>query len=247
MNTRIVCTGTLLLCLVSIVPPARAAELIAAANAMISTREPTNNTGAMSSFCNLPKPAGADIGGMMLFRFDLPPLSGRPVIGDGTFFLHCYWHQSGFHFPYEIRTIPSNDWAEDTVTWANLVGSISNDVWRAIVGNRMAILTVDTSGVTYEWTVSNEVLQSWINNPAVFNHGLAIIPVPDANACWYARQRASFDPERAPRLTFTVQNDPPLTPTNLTPVNGSVDVLRSATLTASAYHDPDGDSHASSR
>jgi hypothetical protein len=200
-------------------------------------------------WCNLRGEAGAPAsvpGGMYLFQFDLTPYAGKLVDGDGTFNYYCFWHQPGFFFSYDSRQILSN-WIETTVSWDSFIGSATNDAWQAVVGGVMDTVSTDADGTYFHWTVSNSVIQSWIDNPAE-NRGLAIVDNANdgANDCW--RTRTWVNAAQLPILTFDIQslNNPPRTPTNRTPVDATMRVPRTTMLTASAFSDPDGDGHGAS-
>jgi hypothetical protein len=227
----------------------RAEDLSAIANAMLRTSDPASNWFILypssNGWCNLNTPAGASIGGMFLFQFDLTPYAGKLVDGDGTLSYYCYWHQPGFFFSYDNRQVLSN-WDESTVTWENFIGPTTDDTWLAVVGGAMDLQTVDASGAIL-WTVSNDVVQGWIDAPAD-NHGVAVASTGGGgNDCW--RTRFWTTPDQQPRLLFDIQslNNPPRTPTNLAPANAAMQVSRSAFLSASAFSDPDGDGHGASQ
>jgi hypothetical protein len=240
---RLLCGMLAILCLYAVTGAADEVEPVA--NAAIFTQSPDlNDPGTNQGWCNFGRPAGSEIGGMMLFQFDLSSYAGKLVDGDGAIQLNCYYHHTQ---PYSYGSFPVlSNWTEMTVTWSNFIGPVTGSAYNAVLAEQMGTVTVDASG-NWQWLVSNSVIQSWIDTPGD-NRGVAVRPLGIyANDCWRSRQRAI--PAQRPRLIFTLQNlnVPPRMPTNQTPVNGVIGLARPVPLTASAFSDPDGNGHGASQ
>ena len=236
--------ATLLACVLT-ASHARADQILAVANEGIFTRAPDlSDPGTNAQWCNFNPGSGATVGGMMMLQFDLTPYAGKLVDGDAQVEIYPHYSQPGFFFTFGSHAILSN-WAEGVSSWATFVGPTTDNTYLATIGGMMDEQTIDAAG-HYFWTVSNNVVQNWIDTPAD-NKGVALVGA--GNICVWTRQATWRPVADRPNLTLQIQslNLPPNTPTNLTPAVGTMRVPRAAPLSASAFSDPDGDGQAASQ
>jgi hypothetical protein len=173
----------------------------------------------------------------------MTPYAGKLLDGDAEFRLTEFWHQPGFFWTFSSHNVRSN-WAEAVTSWTTFVGPTTDDTYLATIDGVMDTVTIDAAG-TFVWVVSNDVVQNWIDTPAD-NKGVAL--VGSGNTCVYSRHATWRPDNEEPNLTFQIQslNNPPNTPTNKSPLSGTMRVPRDAPLEGTAFVDPDGDGHGAS-
>ncbi|NLF39375.1 DNRLRE domain-containing protein, partial [bacterium] len=222
---------------------ASAVSVPALESAAIYSKFPLTNDSTGAQWCNFPAPAAGALGGMMLFKFDLSSYAGLTVDGDAQLQVRVSWTQPGYSFKFGTRQVISN-WDEAVVTWASFVGPATGTQWETTVGPPLEIKGINASG-DWQFTVSNDVIQAMIDNPAL-NKGIALAGT--GNSC--IRSRRIVIVEQRPVLIFNTlsTNQPPNTPTNITPVDAAMTLAPSSVqLTSSPFSDPNGHGHATSQ
>jgi hypothetical protein len=173
-------------------------------NAAVRTAHPASNyNGAtMAAFPGMNAPSGSQIGGMLLAGFNVSAFEGYQVIGDATLKWGVMWTQTPLTFSFGCHAVLSN-WSEGTVTWNNFIGSdVSGSHYMNVLGSRMSAVTVD-SNTTFAWTVSNEVMQAWLDNPDDY-HGLALVPTASGGNSLFVARYATWWPDKIATLIVTV-------------------------------------------
>jgi hypothetical protein len=179
--------------------------LTALQNATIRTADPATNYngGTSNPTPGLNAPGGSPIGGMVMVAFDLSTYQGYEVVGDAVLQLDTHWTQTPATYGFWCQPLLSN-WAEHTVTWNSFVGSdVTGDSYKNTIGGQMDRVDIDAGG-KYEWTVSNEVVQAWLDSPSD-NHGVAVVPAQTSANCLFVTRYATWWPDRVPHFVVTVQ------------------------------------------
>ncbi|HQL09324.1 MAG TPA: DNRLRE domain-containing protein [Lentisphaeria bacterium] len=187
--------------------------------------------------------------GIILWYFDLTAQSGKLATANAEVSCNVLWGWTGSE-TYRIHPILSN-WNESTVTWSNWIGEgftgSGDKTYTNWFGPELDADTV-AGTVKSTWTITQSVVQTWLNNPGLFK-GLAIIPDTDGARYFFSRQATWKPAEDLPLMVLQVQspNNPPVTPTNQTPANAAIAQPLTPTLIASPFSDPNGHGHAESQ
>lgn len=180
----------------------------ASQNAVIKTANPaTNYNGAtLLQECNFNAEGSAAIGGMILANFNLHSYSGWVAVADGSFSNGINWAAEGGY--YGSHQLLSN-WNQAVVTWENYVGPVNDSTYLNVIGPKMGQIgpTPADSWMQqppYGWTVSQEVIQAWLNNPGLC-YGLAIVPIePNENNQCFALNGMTWAPQQMPKLVMNI-------------------------------------------
>lgn len=122
-----------------------------------------------------------------LLRFDITP--GTVFTGGATLELFCNRLFEGGVSGIGLHTV-NVAWQENTVTWNSLGGAYSG---AAFAQNSNGIV----AGTWTQWTIPQNILQGWANNPAT-NNGIALIPTGGRDSIFDSRETVNGS---APRLT----------------------------------------------
>lgn len=180
----------------------------ASQNAVIKTANPTNNYngGTLMQECNFNAEGDSLIGGMILVNFNLNSYSGWVAVADGSFSNGINWAAEGGY--YGSHQVLSN-WNQSTVTWENFIGPTNDTTYLNVIGPKMGQIGPTLADPwmqqpPYGWTVSQEVVQAWLNNPGLC-YGLAIVPIePNENNQCFALNAMSWAPQQQPRLVLNI-------------------------------------------
>jgi len=182
--------------------------IAASQNAVIKSEHPaTNYNGAlMMQECNYNAVGSAPIGGFIMAAFDLGMYSGYVAVADGSFSNGINWAAEGGY--YGSHQLLSN-WNQSTVTWGNYVGPTDDSTYLNLIGPKMGQIgpTAADSWMTvppYGWTVSQSVIQAWLNNPGLC-YGLALVPIePNENNQCFALNGMNWAPQQMPKLVVDI-------------------------------------------
>ncbi|MCX7848472.1 MAG: hypothetical protein N2595_10655 [bacterium] len=182
--------------------------VLASQNAAIKTEEPASNYNGMVYFqvCNFNEFGSAPIGGMILAKFNLNIYSGWVAVADGSFSNGINWAVEGGY--YGCHPVLSN-WSAGTVTWQNFIGPTDGS-YTNVIGPKMSQIgpTPADSWLQqppYGWTVSQSVIQAWLDNPGRC-YGIALVPIEpgnDNNQC-FAMLAMNWEPRQQPKLVIDV-------------------------------------------
>lgn len=207
MNRRMLLTTTITLASMATLVRADIIVVPASQNAVIKTATPaTNYNGAtLMQECNFDAEGSAAIGGMIMANFNLHSYSGWVAVADGSFSNGINWADEGGY--YGSHQLLSN-WNEATVTWENYVGAI-DESYTNVIGAKMGQIGPTAADPwmqqpPYGWTVSQNVIQAWLDNPGLC-HGLAIVPIePNNNNQCFALNGMSWAPQQLPKLVVNI-------------------------------------------
>ncbi|MCX7847765.1 MAG: DNRLRE domain-containing protein [bacterium] len=208
------------------------------------------NGGRASDNRFYPRTRGAStVAGIILWYFDLTAHSGKLATANAEVSCNVMWGWTQSE-TYRLYPILSN-WHESSVTWSNWIGvgfTASGDkTYTNWFGPELDADTV-IGTMKSTWTISQSVVQAWLNNPSAFK-GLAVIPDGDSIRYFWTRQATWIPVADRPLMVLHMQslNNPPATPTNISPANTAIAQPLTPTLTASPFSDPNGHGHAESQ
>ena len=177
----------------------------ASANAMIKYTVPISNWNSTVDMTFWPNGASNGVNsGLVLVQFDLDVFKNMTVGSDAVFSIQYGWVDPNFgaigFTPYLLQA----PWVETSVTWNTLVGVDNPNFWDRLNTNWVFGPSVALDGGTSTWTISQTIIQSWLDG-SLTNNGFALV-ANQVNANCFMMTRRS--PARGPKLEVDIVPEP---------------------------------------